>query len=244
MKFLNNSEDKQAFADSLNEARKAWLNALDSYKTSTETIGLPHPAVMLTEEHIRDCTLLPNRVSILERMGKGGVCAEIGVQTGQFSQIILDTCSPSELHLIDLDLKIYGIKDKFQSKINADIVHLHEGDSSTVLKESFSPNYFDFIYIDGDHRYEGIKRDIEAAKLKLKPGGFLLFNDYTYWSPVECMPYGVMQAVNEFCLDENWQMKYFALAHYMYCDVALQKPGLEEAQQIGFWQKIKSIFGR
>ncbi|MFK7802960.1 MAG: class I SAM-dependent methyltransferase [Anaerolineae bacterium] len=244
MNSLSTTEEKQAFGYAMNEAKKAWFNALDDYKASSETIGLPHPAVMLTDKHINDCTLLPNRLSILERMSKGGIVAEVGVQTGQFSQIILDICSPAELHLIDLDLKAFGIKDKFQEKINTDIVHLLEGDSSTLLQESFPENYFDFIYIDGDHRYEGVKRDIEAAKSKLKPGGYLLFNDYTYWSPVECMAYGVMQAVNELCLEEDWQMRYFALAHYMYCDVAVQKPGVEKLEQTGFLQKIKSMFGR
>ena len=53
--------------------------------------------------------------------------------------------------------------------------------------------------------------------------GYLIFNDYTYWSPVECIPYGVMHAVNELCLDEDWQVAYFALDPYMYCDVAIRR---------------------
>lgn len=30
-----------------------------------------------------------------------------------------------------------------------------------------------------------MKRNIQAAKPRLKEEGFLIFNDYTYWSPLE-----------------------------------------------------------
>jgi hypothetical protein len=37
------------------------------------------------------------------------------------------------------------------------------------------------------------------------------------------MRYGVMQAVNEFCLNTNWEVAYFALDGYMYCDIAIHR---------------------
>ena len=99
---------------------------------------------------------------------------------------------------------------------------MHEADSSSVVS-SFEDDYFDFIYIDADHSYQGVKRDIQSATSKVKEDGFLIFNDYTYWSPVECSRYGVIQAVNELCLAEDWEVVYFALAPHMYCDVALRR---------------------
>ena len=83
--------------------------------------------------------------------------------------------------------------------------------------------YFDWIYIDGNHSYEGVKRDIIAAKYKLKLSGLLAFNDYTFWSHRELMCYGVMQAVNEFCLNESWEIVYFALNSEAVNDVVLRK---------------------
>lgn len=51
---------------------------------------------------------------------------------------------------------------------------------------------FDFIFIDGDHRYEAVKNDIENALNILKSGGILSGHDYTHpdWP-------GVKQAVDE-----------------------------------------------
>lgn len=206
----------------LMRAREAWLDIMKPYTNSFGLIELPHPAPMLTEKLVENCSLLANREAILHKMKKGGIVAEVGVQTGQFSRYILDICSPSKLHLIDLDLVSHSIQEKFQQEIGLGMVELHQGDSSSWLA-SFPDGYFDFIYIDGDHTYEGVKKDVQAAKSKVKEDGFLIFNDYTYWSPCECMEYGVIQAVNELCLEENWNMIYFALGYYMYCDVAIKR---------------------
>lgn len=207
-------------------AKEAWLDVMKPYTNSLGVIELPHLAPRLTQKQVENCSLLANREAILQKMEKGGVVAEVGVQTGRFSRCILDICSPSKLHLIDLDLVTHSIKEKFHQEISSGIVELHQGDSSSWLA-SFPDGYFDFIYIDGDHTYEGVKKDTEVAKFKVKEDGFLIFNDYTYWSPCECMEYGVIQAVNELCLQENWQMVYFALADYMYCDAAIKRQRID-----------------
>ena len=38
-------------------------------------------------------------------------------------------------------------------------------------------NQFDFIFIDGDHSYEGVKRDFELYKKFLSPRGYIGFHD-------------------------------------------------------------------
>jgi len=38
----------------------------------------------------------------------------------------------------------------------------------------------DFVFIDGDHSYEGCKADIEAWQDKVKPGGWLCGHDYDH----------------------------------------------------------------
>ena len=177
---------------------------------------------LLSEQHLENCVVLPNRLVLLDKMPQRSIVVEVGVKKGTFSAQLLKRCQPSQLHLIDRNLKNHKIKKKFETDISNGVVHLHQGDSSTVL-DSFPDEYFDFIYIDADHSYNGVTRDITVAKHKVKDGGYLVFNDYTYWSPIECMRYGVQQAVNELCINEGWEVIYFALAHFMYCDVVIRR---------------------
>ena len=156
------------------------------------------------------------------QLPRGCRIAEVGVFKGAFARYLFDTCQPAELHLIDLDVRSHGLAERFRSEIAAKRIILHEGDSSEVVKQ-FPDGYFNAIYIDGNHSYDGVRRDIDAAAPRIEEPGFLVFNDYTYWSPCECMRYGVMQAVNEFCVSENWEAVYFALDGYMYCDIAIQR---------------------
>ena len=51
----------------------------------------------------------------------------------------------------------------------------------------------DFVYIDGDHTYEGCKSDIELWLPKVKKGGYIGGHDYL----AQCF-LGVVTAVNEF----------------------------------------------
>ena len=98
---------------------------------------------------------------------------------------------------------------------------LHEGDFSTEMSR-LPEALFDWIYIDGDHSFEGVSRDIREAKRLIGPDGFLIFNDYTVYSPLELAQYGVMRAVNDLCLDEDFELVMFALGFLGYHDVALR----------------------
>lgn len=55
-----------------------------------------------------------------------------------------------------------------------------QGDSQTEEMKNkiknFCPEY-DFIFIDGDHSYNGVKKDFELYKELLSPRGFVVFHD-------------------------------------------------------------------
>lgn len=212
---------RSSMQTSLLKARDAWMEAMSRYRDDRGLVCPPVP-VMLDDWHLAGCELVASRESLIRKMPRGERIAELGVLAGDFSQVLLATCAPAELHLIDLDLRSHRVAERFANQVDAGIVTLHEGDSVEVMSR-FPNGHFSFVYIDADHGYEGVRRDIELAKQKIRTDGFLIFNDYTFWSPVECLPYGVMPAVNEFCLREGWRVRYFALDPYMYCDVAIQR---------------------
>jgi hypothetical protein len=178
-------------------------------------------APQLGERHLQECKVVPNRTVLLERLPKGGIVAEVGVDQGEFSREILRIVEPEELHLIDHEIRP-GVNNLAQNQPSRTRLRVHKADSVEAL-EAFPDGYFDWIYIDAQHGYEGVKRDIDAARRKVKADGLLVFNDYTIWSYMEMQPYGVVAAVNELCIEHNWKFLYLALPSNMYCDVVVRK---------------------
>ena len=112
------------------------------------------------------------RLKILGLLPKGARCAEIGVWDGKFSQVILDETRPGQLVLIDpWDMLAEESEETFvHSKwgdtdymgsmyFNVARMYAHlpqvilcKGYSVPVL-QTFPDDYFDWMYIDGNHRY-------------------------------------------------------------------------------------------
>jgi len=169
-----------------------------------------------------------NRVDMLSIISPGGTYCEIGTLDGVFSKVIFDKLSPKNLVLIDLfqgtcgsgdqdgnNYKEYDLNFSYQelsSFFAEKPVKLLKGDSSSMLY-TFDDNTFDMIYIDGDHRYEGCRKDLEVAYKKCKSGGFIMGHDYemnmskakTYYN------FGVKQAVDEFCDKYKQNITYKAM---------------------------------
>lgn len=52
-----------------------------------------------------------------------------------------------------------------------------ESTKSVIAAQKFPDGFFDLVFIEGDHRYEGAKNDINAWKSKVRPGGILCSHD-------------------------------------------------------------------
>jgi cephalosporin hydroxylase len=53
----------------------------------------------------------------------------------------------------------------------------HEQKSYREVEEILGGNKLDFLFIDGDHSYEGVKLDFEDYKGFVRPGGLIAFHD-------------------------------------------------------------------
>ena len=70
---------------------------------------------------------------------------------------------------------------------------------SDEAAKNFPDEYFDLIYIDADHSYEGCKKDLEAWWPKVKSGRFFTGDDYSHsHAPVNKLKFEVIRAVDEF----------------------------------------------
>ncbi|NBC02236.1 MAG: hypothetical protein GVY20_00880 [Bacteroidetes bacterium] len=177
----------------------------------------------LKTKHIKNCSLVEDRIKMLEKIPKGGVCAEVGILKGDYSRYILDIVKPQKLHLIDIDSKSIKIaRKRFEDEIEQNLVEVHREDSSTFLS-SVPDATFDWIYIDGDHSYEGVKRDLEAAHSKIKPDGLISLNDYIFFGSSDLTKYGIIEATNEFCIEYDYELVHFALHGRMYNDVTIRR---------------------
>lgn len=155
----------------------------------------------------------------------GFKCLEIGVWRGDYSAEILQQ-KPGELHLVDpwafqpeFGRKWYGgMKAKQQQDMDAVYdsvvarfkeelcfgVQIHRG-FATELSKIFQDEYFDWIYIDGNHEYDYVLQDLQNYKSKVKKGGFLTGDDYTWKNDEGILT--VKKAVELFVKTENLKLE-------------------------------------
>lgn len=70
-------------------------------------------------------------------------------------------------------------------------------ETSWIAADQFQDNNFDFVFIDGAHDYETVKKDLEAYWPKVKTGGWFAGDDYRS----KKFP-GLATAVNEWAKKE------------------------------------------
>jgi predicted O-methyltransferase YrrM len=61
-------------------------------------------------------------------------------------------------------------------------IYLIQGDSHSIetlkkIEELLRDNKVDFLFIDGNHSYEGVKKDFEMYSLLVRKGGIIAFHD-------------------------------------------------------------------
>jgi predicted O-methyltransferase YrrM len=126
--------------------------------------------------------------------GEKSLCLEIGSGIGCSGVIIGSAIKRTNGKLISIDTfskypfhkslskslwndKSWGfetvINNFKQFEIDATLI---VGDSTEMIP-LFKDDIFDLIWIDGDHRYEGVKKDILNSIPKLKDGGILCGHD-------------------------------------------------------------------
>lgn len=193
-----------------------WVNQLYEGCMNTlverdEFLNMVRKCKQIPRASVKKARCFSSREDALYMIPQNGICAEIGVAYGDFSRKIIDIVNPQMFYAIDCypenisgiwpgDKKLeetnYSLYDyyneRFSTEISNGTVKMLKGWSWDVMS-GFPDDYFDFIYLDADHALESVKRDIEQIGKKIKNGGIVQFNDYTYQAN-----YGVVPAVNEF----------------------------------------------
>lgn len=101
--------------------------------------------------------------------------------------------------------------DDFYDKVHSDVVKeygklenvtIHRQKSVEWMQE-YSGEKLDWIYIDGDHSYEGCLADLETALTIMKPNGIIFADDY------KNSKQGVQRAVDDFVKKHGFKFQAF-----------------------------------
>lgn len=179
--------------------------------------SLQIPKFELANINIDRIKMVLDREKLLELLPKHAIIAELGVDEGEFSKKILSICNPKKLHLIDSwgskrynEDKYFSVKDLFKEEIDDKIVEINLGLSTEVV-DSFENEYFDWVYIDTDHSYKMTFKELELYKTKIKDNGIIAGHDYIIGNWDGMVRYGVVEAVYEFCVKNNFEILYLSM---------------------------------
>lgn len=162
----------------------------------------------------------------LDFIAPDGVCVEIGVWKGDFSEIISQE-NINSLHLVDPWKSITDIPARWHAAPQEEMDSIYEsvvakflGNEKITIHRKFSTEAatdfenqsVDWVYIDGNHSYEFVKADLEIWWPKLKAGGAICGDDYQEGRfQVEELDFGVVKAVDEFRANYSGEIDFFRL---------------------------------
>lgn len=132
---------------------------------------------------------------------------EIGCYSGQSTELFINSGLFNTLYCIDPWTNGYDSNDRASfSTEDAEKVFDGRFKNNKIIKKikdyswnavnNFQDESIDFIYIDGNHQYQAVKKDFELYYPKIKKGYVFSGHDYA-------PEYGVYKAVNEFFKDKS-----------------------------------------
>lgn len=110
-----------------------------------------------------------------------GPILEVGRDAGKSLAILAiavrDAGSHLPIYSIELqDRKLPPAERNLKALKLANLVTLVQGESATEIP--VLDTVFDLVFLDGDHRYEGVKRDLQALTGRIAVGGSMMAHDY------------------------------------------------------------------
>lgn len=148
----------------------------------------------------------PSLLHVLNKLGPRPICAEIGVNDGSLSELVIKHIKPSKYYLIDpwlhypdgeKELRSYGYTDEkhgrwftqeWLDELYAIVVKKFHEDKAVEILRGMSTDMaklvpdgsLDWAYIDGNHTEEYVYNDCVSWWPKIKSGGVMCGHDFTF----------------------------------------------------------------
>lgn len=132
---------------------------------------------------------------VREIMTKYPIIINIGAERGVSTIAMLEERDDATVYSIDIDPCEGEIENAKKAGLDTTrIIRLLGRSQEIGMRWSFP---VDFIWVDGDHSYEGVKGDILSWARHLVPGGIMAFHDCFDGEPPPHNPSGAGKAVRE-----------------------------------------------
>lgn len=151
----------------------------------------------------------PNPMSVKECLGLQELCeqlpenpviVQIGAERGTSTLAMLEARPDAFIYSIDMGEHPEEFRNLRKAGLDVNRVKRVLGKSQDVGKTW--DKMCDMLFVDGDHRYDGVKSDILLFRPWVKPGGLIVFHDYIP-EPIPAHIRGrVVYAVDELMTDE------------------------------------------
>jgi len=103
-------------------------------------------------------------------------------------------------YVVRLDPYSYKSVKKLLSKFK-DNINILKGNSNIILKE-IDTSQFDYVFLDGGHKYETVKNDLECLKNVIKNNGTIICDDYNLtYAP------GIKKGIDQYIMKYNFNIK-------------------------------------
>ena len=215
------------------ETQEGYINAVrDSFKTFFSLLrhgnihGIAVTKAIFPDEYdsqalpesslLSGCKLYADRESgEKQHLHRNGKILEIGVAGGAHAASLIQNLNPTTFHGVDINFEqlMDEYKITLENHAKEGKLQLHQADSVKFLEKMLAHNKkYDLIYIDANHWYQFVNKELQLSAKLVDVGGHIVLNDYRMWFVSSMQPCGVIKATNNFLNDnENWKVEYFAI---------------------------------
>lgn len=197
--------------------------------------------IKISQDQLSNATIYTDKFSALKNLIDNNIeYLEIGVLAGDYSTVVLNNKNIKKAILLDTynsddwegckvqrfnkDSHLSFIKNRFSRYQN---VIIKQGNSQELLP--LENEFFDYIYIDADHRFNYVLNDLMNACKMLKPNGIIGLNDFTFYQkPQEEKDnrggFAVVEVVTQFLkINRSWEVVGLAFEEHGFNDIYLKR---------------------
>lgn len=120
---------------------------------------------------------------VVKLLKPGSLFVELGTYCGRSTLFFALANQDIDIITIDENDKFWGDEDIPVGKLDEGVADLPNVEqflgNFSIFVDDFEDQTIDFLFVDGLHTAEGVRKDLDEWVKKIAPGGYILFHDYS-----------------------------------------------------------------